>query len=131
MYRYQTVHMQDALPEKVFYAGRERCEVVFRLPGRREKLAVRDDLMVQTQLSENVFIDPTKDAVVIDGVSKVFKKPRPLFRKLSHQKEVDEKKREIRAVDDVSLTIKRREIVGILGANGSGKSTLIRMLSTL
>ena len=25
MYRYQTVHMQDALPENVFYAGRERC----------------------------------------------------------------------------------------------------------
>jgi ABC-2 type transport system ATP-binding protein len=29
------------------------------------------------------------------------------------------------------LTVKRREIVGILGANGSGKSTLIRILSTL
>jgi ABC-2 type transport system ATP-binding protein len=87
--------------------------------------------MVQTQLSEKVFIDPTKDAVVIDGVSKVFKKPRPLFRGFFNQKEVDEKKREVRAVDDVSLTIKRREIVGILGANGSGKSTLIRMLSTL
>jgi ABC-2 type transport system ATP-binding protein len=112
-------------------AGKGVKEVVFRLPGRREKLAVRDDLMVQTQLSEKVFIDPTKDAVVIDGVSKVFKKPRPLFRKFFNQKEVEDKKREVRAVDDVSLTIKRREIVGILGANGSGKSTLIRMLSTL
>src|SRR5256886_11939951 len=29
------------------------------------------------------------------------------------------------------ITVKRREIVGILGANGSGKSTLIRILSTL
>jgi ABC-2 type transport system ATP-binding protein len=29
------------------------------------------------------------------------------------------------------MTIKRREIVGILGSNGSGKSTLIRILSTL
>ena len=37
----------------------------------------------------------------------------------------------MRAVDNVSITIKRREIVGILGSNGSGKSTLIRMLSTL
>src|SRR5690242_3253842 len=101
-------------PKKCFMlAGKGVNEGVFRLPGRREKLAVRDDLMVQTQLSENVFIDPTKDAVVIDGVSKVFKKPRPLFRGLFNKKEVDEKKREVRAVDDVSLTIKRREIVEI------------------
>jgi ABC-2 type transport system ATP-binding protein len=119
-------------PKKCFMlAGKGVSAVVFRFIGRRENLAVRDDIMVQTQLSENVFIDPTKDAVVIDGVSKVFKKPRPLLRRLFNQKEVDEKKLEVRAVDDVSLTIKRREIVGILGANGSGKSTLIRMLSTL
>jgi ABC-2 type transport system ATP-binding protein len=42
-----------------------------------------------------------------------------------------EAKRIVRAVDNVSMTIKRREIVGILGSNGSGKSTLIRILSTL
>jgi ABC-2 type transport system ATP-binding protein len=35
------------------------------------------------------------------------------------------------AVEDVSLTVPRREIYGILGANGSGKSTLIRLFSTL
>jgi ABC-2 type transport system ATP-binding protein len=35
------------------------------------------------------------------------------------------------AVDDVSLTVKRGEIFGVLGANGSGKSTLIRLVSTL
>jgi len=37
----------------------------------------------------------------------------------------------VRAVEDVSLTVKRREIVGVLGSNGSGKSTLIRLISTL
>ena len=92
-------------------------------------MAVRE-LIVNTQLSENIPIDPTKDAVVIDGVSKIFKKSRPLFRRLGKQEE-NNKKTEVRAVDNVSLTVKRREIVGILGANGSGKSTLIRMLSTL
>jgi ABC-2 type transport system ATP-binding protein len=37
----------------------------------------------------------------------------------------------VRAVDDVSLQVRRGEIYGLLGANGSGKSTLIRMFSTL
>jgi ABC-2 type transport system ATP-binding protein len=75
---------------------------------------------------ENILIDLTKDAVVIEDVTKVFKKSRPL---LGWRKKGG--KREVRAVEDVNITIKRREIVGILGSNGSGKSTLIRMLSTL
>jgi ABC-2 type transport system ATP-binding protein len=37
----------------------------------------------------------------------------------------------VNAVSDISFTVPRGEIFGILGANGSGKSTLIRMLSTL
>src|SRR6266576_1905107 len=83
----------------------------------------------EMQLTENIVIDETKDAVVIDSVSKIFKKSRPLVRlPWKGQKEV---KREVHAVDNVTMTVKRREIVGILGANGSGKSTLIRMLSTL
>ncbi|HEX9131446.1 MAG TPA: ABC transporter ATP-binding protein [Ktedonobacteraceae bacterium] len=83
----------------------------------------------EMQITEHVVIDATKDAVVIDGVSKIFKKSRPLLRlPWRAHKEV---KREVRAVDNVTMTVKRREIMGILGANGSGKSTLIRMLSTL
>ncbi|HEX4744412.1 MAG TPA: ABC transporter ATP-binding protein [Candidatus Limnocylindria bacterium] len=39
--------------------------------------------------------------------------------------------KQIRAVDDVSLSVRRGEIYGLLGANGSGKSTLIRLFSTL
>ena len=40
-------------------------------------------------------------------------------------------RREIRAVDDVSIEVPPRVVYGLIGANGSGKSTLIRVLSTL
>src|SRR5229473_557273 len=110
-----------------------KLEVILRryatgMQGEGDKLLAIHNLE-EMQLTENVVIDTTKDAVVIDGVTKIFKKHRPLLR-WTRRVKADEK-REVRAVDDVSLTIKRREIVGILGANGSGKSTLVRMLSTL
>src|SRR5688572_21032350 len=41
------------------------------------------------------------------------------------------KGRQVHAVNDVSLSVRRGEIYGLLGANGSGKSTLIRLFSTL
>ena len=44
---------------------------------------------------------------------------------------VGRKKKSVVAVNDVSISIRRGEIYGILGANGSGKSTLIRLVSTL
>jgi len=44
---------------------------------------------------------------------------------------VGRKKKAVVAVNDVSISIRRGEIYGILGANGSGKSTLIRLMSTL
>ena len=56
------------------------------------------------------------EALELRGVEKSFKKRRG---------EV------VRALDSVSLTVGRGEVVGILGPNGSGKSTLVRVLSTL
>src|SRR5436305_1346880 len=38
---------------------------------------------------------------------------------------------EVRAVDDVSITIERGETLGVVGESGSGKSTLGRMLLRL
>lgn len=38
---------------------------------------------------------------------------------------------EIRAVDDLSFSVKSKQVYGFLGQNGAGKSTTIRMLLTL
>ena len=55
-------------------------------------------------------------ALELRGIEKSFKKRRGQV---------------VRALDSVSLTVGRGEVVGILGPNGSGKSTLVRVLSTL
>ncbi len=76
-----------------------------------------------------------EDALVVSGVSKRFYKQRSIVSRLSAlkpgQKSGKSAGRVVRAVDDVTLTVKRREIFGILGSNGSGKSTFIRLISTL
>ncbi|MET1249853.1 ABC transporter ATP-binding protein [Sporolactobacillus sp. STCC-11] len=41
------------------------------------------------------------------------------------------KKQQVKAVNDLSLTIEKGEIIGLLGVNGAGKTTTIKMLSTL
>ena len=67
------------------------------------------------------------DALSIEHVSKRFVKSGGTRWPWSDAK----KQKIIRAVDDVSLLVPRREIFGVLGSNGSGKSTLIRLISTL
>jgi ABC-2 type transport system ATP-binding protein len=77
----------------------------------------------QMQSEPHVALSPVfAPAAVVEHVSKVFVQ-RPLFWR--------GQTKTVQAVADVSFTVGRNEIFGILGANGSGKSTLIRMLSTL
>jgi len=96
-----------------------------------------NDITMQNVKIQNnkplLLVNPDKDAIVINGVSKTFKNSHPLLRLPGQRASYNPEKQQqdVRAVDNVSLTIKRREIMGILGGNGSGKSTLIRMLSTL
>jgi ABC-2 type transport system ATP-binding protein len=81
-----------------------------------------DALVAETRPSQARQPAPTRlegapTAVIVEHLTKRFM--------------VGRKKKPVVAVDDVSLTISRGEIYGVLGANGSGKSTLIRLMSTL
>lgn len=63
-------------------------------------------------------------ALDIQHVSKKFGGAGLTLRRNGHAKEVA-------AVDDITLQVRRGEILGVLGPNGSGKSTFIRLISTL
>ncbi|TAK20505.1 MAG: ABC transporter ATP-binding protein [Chloroflexota bacterium] len=75
-----------------------------------------------------VAADSAEAALVIDHVSKTF--TRDAGSLLARLRRLPPKK-VVRAVDDITLTVEKGEIYGVLGSNGSGKSTLIRLVSTL
>ena len=53
--------------------------------------------------------------IQVDNVSKQFK----------------DKKQLVKAIDYISLTVKKGHVAGLIGENGAGKTTLLRMLCTL
>ncbi|HEY5832369.1 ABC transporter ATP-binding protein [Streptomyces sp.] len=60
--------------------------------------------------------------IELDGVQKVFE----VRRKAGALRR---ERRQVRAVDGISFTVPRGEIVGYIGPNGAGKSTTIKMLT--
>ncbi len=68
------------------------------------------------------FMNKTEDIIEIENVMKHFKMTSGFIKK---------KTTNIKAVDGVSLSIKKGEILGIVGESGSGKTTLARMIIKL
>jgi ABC-2 type transport system ATP-binding protein len=73
---------------------------------------------------------PAQPAVEVEGLRKTFKLARHhrgAFAALRNL--LDRRTTEVRAVDGISFTVARGEMVGCLGPNGAGKSTTIKMLT--
>jgi ABC-2 type transport system ATP-binding protein len=66
------------------------------------------------------------DAIVAKNLTKIF-----MTKKRKGRLPFTGEKIKIKALDDLSLIVKEREIAGVLGPNGAGKTTLIKVLSTL
>ena len=56
---------------------------------------------------------------------------RPLIEVINVSKTYHSKKQTVHALQDVSFTINKGEIFGLLGVNGAGKTTLSSILATL
>src|SRR5438132_4243325 len=67
------------------------------------------------------------DAIVIRGLTKVFHPIELRLRSLHPLR----RRPPISALQDLTLTVRCSEVLGLLGTNGAGKTTLLKILATL
>ena len=87
------------------------------------------NLVMEPKMDERAVREPMRRV----GPPPAGEQPALLIEHATKRFEVGSRRRRksVVAVNDVSMSIRRGEIYGVLGANGSGKSTLIRLVSTL
>lgn len=76
------------------------------------------------------------DQIVVQDVSKIYLRGKERSSTLRHSiqnwiKAFDAQGEKFHALQDINLSIKQGEVVGIVGPNGAGKSTLLKLLSRI
>ncbi len=82
---------------------------------------------------EEVAVDERAPMVEIDHVSMIFNMANQQLNSLKEYAIALAKRelmfKEFRALDDVSFTVRKGDVFGILGTNGSGKSTMLKIIA--
>lgn len=113
-----------------------------RKKKKRKKAIPQQDIFVEGK-SDNIelsgiqedlpVVDNREVEIAVKHVTMEFKKEKDesssikelAVRTLKGQRHVEK----FKALDDVSFTVKKGEVVGIIGTNGSGKSTILKIIS--
>lgn len=102
---------------KVSPALNEKAESI-ELSGIQEDIPVIDNREVEINV-KHVTMEFKKEKDESSSIKEL------AVRTLKGQRHVEK----FKALDDVSFTVKKGEVVGIIGTNGSGKSTILKIIS--
>ena len=125
-----------AMMKKYRHASAKKKKRTVRKKVKKQSEFAEDDLSKPEKLEELEefdFIEEKEIEIAVKNVTMEFKRTKDeatsmkeLFvRSAKHQNKVEK----FKALDNVSFTIRKGEVVGIIGTNGSGKSTILKIIS--